>query len=101
VNADARIPGVARGRALTIVVDGAPMSAFDGESIAAALLAAGRRATRWTAGSGEPRGYLCGMGLCQDCLLTVDGVPNVRACMTPVRDGLRVESQRGFGEWSP
>jgi predicted molibdopterin-dependent oxidoreductase YjgC len=96
----ARIPGVARGRALTIVVDGAPVSAFDGESIAAALLATGRRATRWTAGSGEPRGYLCGMGLCQDCLVTVDGAPNVRACMTPVREGLRVASQRGFGEWS-
>jgi len=100
VSPEARIPNVPRGRALTIVVDGVRVSAFEGESIAAALLAEGRRATRWTAGSGEPRGYLCGMGLCQDCLVTVDGAPNVRACMTPVREGLRVESQRGFGEWS-
>jgi predicted molibdopterin-dependent oxidoreductase YjgC len=40
------------------------------------------------------------MGVCQDCLVTVDGLPNVRACMTPVRDRLRVETQRGLGDWS-
>ena len=39
------------------------------------------------------------MGVCQDCLVTVDGRPNVRACVTPVRDGMRVESQRGLGDW--
>ena len=50
--------------------------------------------------SGEARGYFCGMGVCQDCLVTVDGVPNVRACVTPVRDRLRVETQRGLGDWT-
>jgi predicted molibdopterin-dependent oxidoreductase YjgC len=88
-----------RGRALCMVVDGRALEAHEGESIAAALLAAGRKVTRWTARTGEARGYFCGMGVCQDCLVTVDGVPNVRACMTPARDGLRVDTQRGLGEW--
>jgi predicted molibdopterin-dependent oxidoreductase YjgC len=90
---------VERGRSLNMLVDGQSVAVYEGESIAAALFAAGVRITRWTARAGEPRGYFCGMGLCQDCLVTVDGSPNVRACMTPVRDGLRVETQRGLGDW--
>ncbi len=97
---DLRIGGpVERGRSLTILVDGQELPAHEGESIAAALLAAHRRKARSSPRAGEPRGYFCGMGVCHDCLMTVDGVPNVRACMTPVRAGLRVETQRGLGEW--
>ena len=96
---DLRMVGVERGRALEVFMDGAEVRAYEGESIAAALAASGRRFTRWTARTGEPRGYFCGMGVCQDCLVTVDGLPNVRACVTPVRDGMRVESQRGLGDW--
>ena len=96
---DLRIAGVDRGRALGILIDGSEVRAFEGESIAAALAASGQRFTRWTARTGEPRGYFCGMGVCQDCLVTVDGRPNVRACVTPVRDGMRIESQRGLGDW--
>jgi predicted molibdopterin-dependent oxidoreductase YjgC len=96
---DLRIAGVDRGRALALVVDGTEVAAFEGESVAAALAAAGHRLTRWTERTGEPRGYFCGMGVCQDCLLIVDGQPNVRACVTPVRDGMRVERQRGLGDW--
>jgi D-hydroxyproline dehydrogenase subunit gamma len=88
-----------RGRALRIVLDGQDVPAYEGESVAAALVASGRRFTRYTARAGEARGYFCGMGVCQDCLVTVDGLPNVRACMTTVRDGLRVDTQRGLGEW--
>jgi predicted molibdopterin-dependent oxidoreductase YjgC len=90
---------VARDRQVRIVVDGEDVDAYEGESLAAALLASGRRLTRWMARTGEPRGYYCGMGVCHDCLLTVDGTPNVRSCMTTVRDGLRVETQHGLGEW--
>jgi predicted molibdopterin-dependent oxidoreductase YjgC len=90
---------VERGRSLNMLVDGQSVVAYEGESIAAALFAAGVRITRWTARAGEPRGYFCGMGVCQDCLVTVDGSPNVRACMTTVQDGLRVETQRGLGDW--
>jgi predicted molibdopterin-dependent oxidoreductase YjgC len=86
-----------RGRLVTILVDGEPLDAYEGESIAAAFLAAGHRTTRWTARTGEPRGYFCGMGVCHDCLVEVDGEPSVRACLTPVRAGLRVARQRGVG----
>jgi aerobic-type carbon monoxide dehydrogenase small subunit (CoxS/CutS family) len=90
---------IARGRRVTIVVDGERVEACEGETIAAALIASGRRQTRWTAKTGEPRGYFCGMGVCHDCLMTVDGTPNVRTCMTAVRDGLQAETQHGLGAW--
>ncbi len=64
----------------------------DGQSIAAALTGAGERAFRQT-GKGETRGMFCGMGVCQDCLVTVNGVPNQRACMTPAAEGLYVDRQ--------
>jgi len=89
-----------RAPAVFVAVDGAEVTAYEGESVAAALLAAGRRFTRSTARTGEPRGYFCGMGVCQDCLVTIDGSPNVRACMTPVRHGMRIEIQRGLGDGS-
>ena len=64
----------------------------DGQSLAAALTEAGQRALRRTA-SGAARGMFCGMGVCQDCLVTVDGEPNRRACMTRGRAGLEVRTQ--------
>lgn len=85
-----RINGMERGAALTIKVNGNAVSAHAGESVAAALSAAGFRAFRKTEASGSPRGLYCGMGMCYDCLATVDGVPNTRACLTEVRDGLEV-----------
>lgn len=99
IQGDLRMVGVVRGSAVRISVDGESIPAHEGESVAAAMLAAGRRFTRWSARAGEPRGYFCGMGVCQDCLVVVDGRPNVRACMTPVREGLTVDTQRGLGEW--
>ena len=84
-----RLDGVERGTRITIRVNGEPVAAYAGESIAAALMASGRRAFRSDA-SGAPRGLFCGMGICFDCLVTVDGVPNVRACMTEARDGSNV-----------
>jgi|GEM_PF-113076 hypothetical protein len=95
-----RIDGAfSRGRAIEIVVDGEALPAYAGESVAAALVAAGQRAFRRTAVRDEPRGLYCGIGLCFDCLMTIDGRPNVRACRTAVRAGMRVTSQRGVGTW--
>ena len=91
--------GLQRGRAVEIVVDGLPVPAFEGESIAAALLAAGTRVLRATARHGAPRGLYCGIGVCFECVMTVDRRPNVRTCQTPVRDGMQVETQRGEGRW--
>lgn len=95
----ARGGGGARGVELEIMVDGESVRAFEGESVAAALLAAGKRALRTTAHGGEPRGLYCAIGLCFDCRMVVDGQPNVRTCQTPVRAGMRVESQHGEGTW--
>ena len=87
-------PGLARGPRLTLTLDGNPVTAYDGETVATVLLAEGRIATRTTAG-GEPRGVFCGMGVCFDCLVIVDGLPNTRACMTQVREGMDVRRQDG------
>jgi aerobic-type carbon monoxide dehydrogenase small subunit (CoxS/CutS family) len=79
--------------------NGQEVLAHAGETVAAALLAAGQRTLRLTTRRGEPRGVFCGMGICFDCLVRVDGRPNVRACQTPVADGMRVETQQGSGSW--
>jgi aerobic-type carbon monoxide dehydrogenase small subunit (CoxS/CutS family) len=86
-----RLSGPERGSPVTITVNGQPVQAYAGESIAAALLAAGWRVFRRTHPGGAPRGFFCGMGICFDCLVTVDGVPNVRSCMAKVREGCVVE----------
>ena len=80
---------------MTILLDGEPVEAFEGETVATVLLARGQIETRRTVG-GEPRGIFCGMGVCFDCLMVVDDVPNTRACMTWVREGLDVRSQQGL-----
>ena len=77
-----RIPGVERGAAFELMVDGEAVRAYPGETVAAALLAAGRRALRRTAQRGEPRGLYCGMGVCGECAVAVNGEPGVRACVT-------------------
>jgi hypothetical protein len=88
-------PELERGRSVTILLDGEPVEAFEGETVAAVMLARGRLETRTTVG-GEPRGIFCGMGVCFDCLMVIDGVPNTRACMTWVRDGLDARRQDGL-----
>ena len=80
---------------IRIVFEGREVPAVPGQSVAAALLAAGILRFRSTPASAAPRGAYCMMGVCFDCLLVVDGVPNTQACMTQVRDGMRVEAQDG------
>lgn len=80
------------GRPVSVTVDGLTIQAVEGEPIAAALLAQGIRVMRKTPRFGEPRGVFCGIGRCTDCIMTVDGVPNVRTCVTPVRDGMVITS---------
>lgn len=83
-----------RGAAVTIIVDDSPIVAYLGETVAGALLANGRRSWRQTE-NGQPRGYFCGMGVCFDCTVTVNGVRYVRACLEPVADGMVVRTERG------
>jgi hypothetical protein len=91
--------GAPRRRLLRFRFDGQEMLALAGETVAAALIAAGRRTFRQTGRRGEPRGLFCGMGVCFDCLVQVDGHANLRACQTPVAEGMHVETQRGAGTW--
>ena len=80
------------GTPITFHFDGQEIAALEGETIAAALSAAGIVAFRRTA-SGAPRGLHCGMGACFDCLVTVDGRIGQRACMTKVAAGMRVATE--------
>lgn len=85
-------------REAKIQVDGKEIPAVTGEPIAAALAAAGIRVHRYTAERSEPRGIFCAIGQCTDCVMTVNGTPNVRTCITPVVDGMVVETQHGSGQ---
>ena len=84
---------------VTITVDGECIQARKGEMIAAALTAAGKSYFRRTIKTGEPRGIYCGIGRCTDCVMKVNGIPNVRTCVTAVEDGMVIETQMGFGTW--
>ncbi len=83
---------------VSLSVDGIPIDARAGDSVAAALLAAGIVSCRTTPVSGAPRAPYCMMGVCFDCLVTIDGVGNRQACLVRVRYGMRVETQRGKRE---
>jgi aerobic-type carbon monoxide dehydrogenase small subunit (CoxS/CutS family) len=75
---------------IEVLVDGAPVLAPAGQSLAAALLSAGRSVLR-ASPSGAPRGVYCGIGVCQECRVVVDGEV-VRSCVTPVAAGMRVQT---------
>jgi sarcosine oxidase subunit alpha len=91
-NMQRRIHKGTRGHKISFKLDGLPCSAYKGETIATALLALGKRTFRLTPKQSEPRGIFCGMGVCFECLVTVNGVLNVRACMTSVEEGMHVET---------
>ncbi|MCB1969252.1 MAG: (2Fe-2S)-binding protein [Geminicoccaceae bacterium] len=74
--------------------EGENVVAADGDSVASALLAHGVRHMRDSAVSGSPRSAYCLIGVCFECLVEIDGRPNRQACMTPVREGMRVRRQR-------
>ena len=86
------------GATVTLKVDGQPIRARTGDTVAAAMLAAGIDQCRTTPVSGVPRAPYCLMGVCFDCLVTIDGVGSRQACLIPVRDGMTVESQLGKRE---
>jgi aerobic-type carbon monoxide dehydrogenase small subunit (CoxS/CutS family) len=73
-------------------VNGRPIPATPGLTIAEALLAEGLRTCRSTR-SQSPRGVFCGMGICYECRMIVNGIPNVRTCMTPAMPEMRIQVQ--------
>ena len=87
-------------KTVTLKVDGRAIEARSGDTIAAALLAAGFSSTRESAVSRSPRAPYCMMGVCFECIVTVDGVANRQGCLVPVRPGMEVETingRRGIG----
>ena len=86
------------GTTLSFTVDGQPIRARTGDTVAAAMLAAGIDHCRTTPVSGAPRAPYCLMGVCFDCLVTIDGVGSRQACLIEVREGMAVETQLGKRE---
>ena len=82
-----------RGKEIRITVNGKKIIAYDEEPIAAAILAAGIKVFRRTPKLKRPRGVFCAIGRCTDCVMTVDGVPSVRTCITPAKAGMIITSQ--------
>ncbi|HOO28100.1 MAG TPA: (2Fe-2S)-binding protein [Lachnospiraceae bacterium] len=87
-----------KGPKVTITVDGKVIEAYEGEPILAALLSSGIRINRYTVKKHEPRGIFCGIGQCSDCSMIVDGQPNVRTCITPVKAGMVIKTQDGLSK---
>ena len=82
-----RTPGT-----MSFTLDGRPLRARPGQSVGAALTDAGVRSWRTTRKREKPRGLFCGIGVCFDCLIEVDGRPDQRACLTPVQPGMRLRT---------
>lgn len=94
---DTSAPVVRRGDGFEVEVDGIPNQAFEGETVASMMLANRTRTLRKTRKTNEPRGLFCGIGVCYDCLVIVDGKANIRACMTKAAPGMNVQTQVGIG----
>lgn len=88
-----RLPGLPADT-VTVEVNGVETRVPASCSAAAATLLAGA-VSRLTPSSGSPRAPYCMMGVCFDCLMEIDGTPNRQACLVPVREGMRINVQRG------
>jgi aerobic-type carbon monoxide dehydrogenase small subunit (CoxS/CutS family) len=78
--------------------DGKKIDAITGQSVAAALLAANQRTLRKTRFNNNERGVFCGIGVCFDCLVVIDGVTNQRSCLIEAKPGMKVQTQVGSDE---
>ena len=85
------------GKEVKFSFDGKELKGYEGETIAVALTANGVRVFRVSPLMKRPRGFFCAIGKCSSCFMTVDGVPNVRTCVTPLAAGMKVETQKGKG----
>ena len=92
-----RLPDVG-GETVAVMIDGRPFGARAGDSVAAALLLAGRASFGTTAVTAKRRAPYCLMGVCFECLVTIDGEGGRQACLVPVRDGMRIETQAATTE---
>jgi aerobic-type carbon monoxide dehydrogenase small subunit (CoxS/CutS family) len=77
---------------VSFTFNGKDFQCESGQTIAAALIAADQRELRSTRFGNEPRSIFCGIGICYDCVVVVDGIANQRSCLIEARDGMKVES---------
>lgn len=84
-----------KNKEVAFTFDGKVLSGFEGEPVAAALAAAGVKIHRYTAKQHKPRGVFCAIGRCTDCVMVVNGKPNIRTCVTPLEEGMTVQTQYG------
>jgi predicted molibdopterin-dependent oxidoreductase YjgC len=80
---------------ITFTFEGVPISVEPGTSVAAGLISHGERITRLTRVDSKPCSIFCGIGICFDCLIEIDGQPNQRCCITTVKEGMVVKVQHG------
>jgi predicted molibdopterin-dependent oxidoreductase YjgC len=86
-----------KGREVEFTCNGEIVKGYEGETIAAALHAAGIKVLKHSMRNHRPRGFYCAIGNCSSCLMEVDGVPNVRICVEPLKEGMIVNTQEGQG----
>jgi predicted molibdopterin-dependent oxidoreductase YjgC len=84
-------------RKLNFTYDGEPMQGLEGDTVQSALHANGVVTLAYSHELHRPRGFYCAIGNCSSCMMTVDGVPNVKTCAIPLREGMDVRTQRGKG----
>lgn len=89
-----------KGRLVKFLYNGTELDGYENEPIAVALRAHGVMAHRHTA-KGSPRGIFCAIGRCTDCVMIVDGKPNIRTCVTPLVEGMEVKTQYGVSDKPP
>jgi len=89
---DLRTEHIKRTRKVKIKVNGKIIDAYRGETILAALVASGFKKLRKSHVIGEFRGPLCGMGVCYECQVMINGVPNLRSCMIEVEDKMEIRT---------
>jgi len=86
-----------KGRRIQFTFDGKTMEGFEDEPIAIALHSNGVMVHRYTTKRNEPRGIFCAIGRCTDCIMVVNGIPNVRTCVEQLKEGMVIQTQMGIG----
>ncbi|MCX8014397.1 MAG: (2Fe-2S)-binding protein [candidate division WOR-3 bacterium] len=87
-----------KGRLVKFYFEGKELYGYENEPIAAALIANGIKVFRITEKMKRPRGFFCAVGKCSSCLMTVNSKPNVMVCVEPLKEGMKVEMQKGRGK---
>lgn len=83
-----------RGKKIKIYFEGKELEAYEGETVAAALIANEIKILSYSKKYKRPRGFFCAIGKCSSCLMEIDGVPNQMACLIPVKEGMQIKQQK-------